>query len=79
MPAITFNGTPRNVLQETTIADLVAGATRRTLLPNGCPTDGGRLGVAVAVDAAVVPRSSWFHTKVTEGQSVEIVTAIQGG
>lgn len=79
MPAITFNGTPRNVPRETTIADLVAGATRRTLLPDGRPTDGGRLGVAVAVDAAVVPRSSWFHTTVAEGQSVEIVTAIQGG
>ena len=79
MPAITFNGTARNVPWETTITDLVAGATRRPLLPDGRPADGGRLGVAVAVDAAVVPRSSWSRTTVAEGQTVEIVTAIQGG
>jgi sulfur carrier protein len=33
----------------------------------------------VAVDAAVVPRSRWRRTPVAEGQSIEIITAVQGG
>lgn len=79
MPAITFNGTARSVPRETTVTDLVAGATGRVLGPDGSPADGGRLGVAVAVDAAVVPRSLWSRTRVAEGQNIEIMTAVQGG
>ena len=40
---------------------------------------GDRRGVAVAVDGQVVPRSAWHQTKLTAGQRVEIVGAIQGG
>jgi sulfur carrier protein len=36
-------------------------------------------GVAVAVDGEVVPRSEWETTALREGQSVEIVAAVQGG
>ena len=36
-------------------------------------------GMAVAVDAAVVPRSDWATVELTEGQRVEVVGAIQGG
>jgi sulfur carrier protein len=35
-------------------------------------------GIAVAVDWAVVPRSDW-HTALTDGARVEVVTAVQGG
>jgi sulfur carrier protein len=35
-------------------------------------------GIAVAVDQAVVPRSSWAAT-LSEGASIEVVTAVQGG
>jgi sulfur carrier protein len=35
-------------------------------------------GVAVAVDWAVIPRSAW-HTTLSEGSRVEVVTAVQGG
>ena len=38
-----------------------------------------RRGMAVAVDAEVVPRSSWSTTQVSDGARVEIVTAVQGG
>jgi sulfur carrier protein len=38
-----------------------------------------RRGVAVAVDATVVPRSAWATTQVADGARVEIVTAVQGG
>lgn len=36
-------------------------------------------GVAVAVDAEVVPRSLWNATGVREGQRVEVLRATQGG
>jgi sulfur carrier protein len=39
----------------------------------------GRRGVAVAVDAEVVPRSVWPDRHLTDGAQVEVLTAIQGG
>ena len=36
-------------------------------------------GVAVAVDAEVVPRGQWDSTELHEGARVEILRAIQGG
>jgi sulfur carrier protein len=36
-------------------------------------------GVAVAVDAEVVPRGAWATTVVEDGAHVEVVTAVQGG
>ena len=38
-----------------------------------------RRGMAVAVDAEVVPRSAWSTTQVSDGARIEIVTAVQGG
>ena len=35
-------------------------------------------GIAVAVDHAVVPRSSWATT-LSDGALIEVVTAVQGG
>jgi thiazole synthase len=39
----------------------------------------GQGGLAVAVDGEVVPRGKWQTTALNEGQSVEVVAAIQGG
>ena len=36
-------------------------------------------GVAVAVDAEVVPRTQWPTHELTEGARVEVLRAIQGG
>ena len=36
-------------------------------------------GVAVAVDAEVVPRGEWREHELQEGARVEILRAIQGG
>jgi len=36
-------------------------------------------GVAVAVDAEVVPRALWPQRALADGSVVEIVTAVQGG
>jgi sulfur carrier protein len=41
--------------------------------------DGRTRGVAVAVDGEVVPRSGWESTPLSDGQSIEVVEAIQGG
>jgi sulfur carrier protein len=38
-----------------------------------------RRGLAVAVDAEVVPRGEWGTTRVEDGARVEIVAAVQGG
>ena len=35
-------------------------------------------GIAVAVDWSVLPRSDW-HTVLSDGARVEVVTAVQGG
>ena len=35
-------------------------------------------GIAVAVDATVLPRSRWQST-LTDGARLEVVTAVQGG
>jgi sulfur carrier protein len=67
---IVVNGEERDLAEGTTIADLVeqsgAGAPRRR-------------GIAVAVDAEVVPQGAWESTALLEGQVVEMLTAIQGG
>lgn len=36
-------------------------------------------GVAVALNDAVVPRSSWAETKLSDGDRIEIVKIMQGG
>jgi sulfur carrier protein len=35
-------------------------------------------GIAVAVDQAVLPRSSWAIT-LSDGANIDVVTAVQGG
>jgi sulfur carrier protein len=40
---------------------------------------GGRLGLAVALNAAVVPRAHWADQKLQEGDRILIIQASQGG
>jgi sulfur carrier protein len=63
---ITINGEPREL----------AGTVDELLDALGVEA---RRGVAVAVDATVVPRGEWTTTQVRDGARVEIVTAVQGG
>ncbi len=58
--------------------DLAAGATIRTVL-DGLDLPGEGRGVAVAVDAEVVPRASWDETELHDGARIEVLRAIQGG
>ncbi len=67
---IFLNGSARQVPDRITVARLV-----RDIETGGAD---GR-GVAVAVDAEVVPRGAWETVELTDGQRVEVVGAIQGG
>jgi sulfur carrier protein len=76
---ITLNGSLHDVADGASITTLVSQVTGRPLATNGQATDGKKLGVAVARNSAVVPRSQWFVTALAEGDDVELVTAVQGG
>jgi len=55
-----------------------AAATLEALLAEKA-VDTGQRGLAVALNGAVVPRSAWPATRLSPGDSVEIVRARQGG
>jgi sulfur carrier protein len=59
-------------------AVLADGATVESALA-ALDLPGAPRGVAVAVDAEVVPRGEWGATQLHEGARVEILHAIQGG
>jgi sulfur carrier protein len=54
------------------------GATIVELLADLGIEDRAR-GVAVAVDGEVVPRAKWPERRITEGERVEALSAMQGG
>lgn len=66
-PAPTGAAAPATGSGGPTVAALMAGL--------GYPDH----GVAVAVDAAVVPRSQWTTAVLQPGMRVDVVTAVQGG
>ena len=59
-------------------AELANGATVRAAVDALELPASGR-GVAVAVDAEVVPRTQWDTHELSEGARVEVLRAIQGG
>ena len=67
---VVVNGEARELPEALTIAELVAEEAPGLM--------DGR-GVAVAVDAEVVPRSEWAATTLEAGQTVEVLAAMQGG
>jgi sulfur carrier protein len=66
---VSVNGAVTALTDGTTVAELVAALTG----------DVTPRGVAVARDGAVVPRSAWPATVLTDGDRVEVLTATQGG
>lgn len=62
-----------------TVRDLVTERLGRQIGEDGRAEDGSPLGVAVALDDAVVPRSRWGATALAGSARCEIVTAAQGG
>lgn len=65
--SVSVNGTPRQVPDGTTLAEVVASLT-------AAPS-----GIAAAVNETVVPRDRWPTTALGEGDRVEVLTAVQGG
>ena len=61
---VNVNGAVRDVTDATTVGDLIGEGAR---------------GVAVALNAEVVPRSRWSDTVLREGDRVEILEPQQGG
>jgi sulfur carrier protein len=64
---IVVNGEPSDVAPGTTLRELLAGL--------GAPDR----GVAIAVDAEVVPRGQWETYPLADGARVEVLIAVQGG
>lgn len=77
--ALILNGDHAEFPHGTTVRDVVAHLVDREIGPDGRATEGGSLGVAVALDDSIVPRSRWATTPIATGQTLEIVTAVQGG
>ena len=69
MPTVTINGIQHDLPAEATVADAVRAA--------GAPEDGR--GVAVALGGEVVPRGRWGQRRLSEGEQVEVLHAVQGG
>lgn len=67
---LTVNGTSRG--------DVPAGTTVDGLLDLLDLPQRDR-GVAVAIDAEVVPRAQWGTTALSDGDQVEVLVAVQGG
>lgn len=63
----TVNGTEWELADGTTVADVLARL--------GAPAN----GIAVARRGEVVPRVSWSDTVLTDGDDIEVLTAVQGG
>ena len=64
---LDVNGEARELADGMTLAAMIehlAGSTR---------------GRAVVVDGEVIPRSDWPQYPLRPGQSVELITAVQGG
>jgi sulfur carrier protein len=61
------NGEGRQVAPGTTLDTLVSALTT-------APS-----GVAAALNETVVPRAQWSSTALSEGDRVEVLTAVQGG
>jgi sulfur carrier protein len=66
---VELNGSSTELPERATVADAVTAA--------GAAADGR--GVAVAVDGEVVRKTEWGRVTLQEGQSVEVVRAVQGG
>ncbi|HYU17042.1 MAG TPA: sulfur carrier protein ThiS [Candidatus Acidoferrum sp.] len=66
---VELNGSPSELPEKATVADAVAKLG----------VDGESRGIAVAVDGEIVRRAEWDRAGLREGQTVEVVQAVQGG
>jgi sulfur carrier protein len=64
---VVINGKPHQAATGLSLADAVALLTD------------ARTGVAAAVNGDVVRRAAWVGTPLSDGDEVEVLTAVQGG
>jgi sulfur carrier protein len=64
---VIVNGQPRNIRAGTAVAVIVADL------------GAGSTGTAVALNGDVLRRSDWSRTTLTEGDRIEVLTAVAGG
>ena len=67
---ITLNGKPEPLPESRLLPDLLR---KQGIEPETCR------GVAVALNDEVVRKQSWEEVQLSEGDRIEIVTALQGG
>jgi sulfur carrier protein len=67
--AVLLNGEASTLPRGTTVAELVRAAVGTT----------AARGLAVAVNASLVPRGRWEMTTVDDGDRIELLSAAQGG
>ncbi|MGH1524159.1 sulfur carrier protein ThiS [Leifsonia sp. L25] len=79
MITITVNGQPQKREATLSIADLVEERTGIRVGAGGATSGAAPLGIAVAVNSAVIPRSGWAGEELADGDIIEIVSATQGG
>jgi sulfur carrier protein len=65
---VRVNGEPHALQEGATVAEVVAALV-----------ESAERGIAVALDGEVVPRSAWAATRLSDGQHVEVLRAVQGG
>jgi sulfur carrier protein len=75
-PHTGHSGTPITVSVNGEAREVPAGFTLDRLVAT---LTSARSGVAAAVNEAVVPRGQWPGLRLTEGDRIEILTAVQGG
>ncbi len=66
---ITLNGEARTVQDGLTVRDLLIDID---IAPS-------QKGIAVAVNAEIVPAENWASTRLKTGDQVDIIHAVQGG
>ena len=64
---IVINGKPRRAAADMSLAQAVATLTD------------AETGVAAAVNGDVIRRAAWEATQLSDGDEVEVLTAVQGG
>jgi sulfur carrier protein len=70
-PRCTVNGVATQLAAAATVEEVLTGLLG--------PVPEARRGLAVAVNAEVVPRSAWAETVLHDGDRVEVLTVAQGG
>ncbi|MFW0111728.1 sulfur carrier protein ThiS [Rothia sp. P5766] len=71
---ILLNGQPTTLPETATVLTAV-----EHLHGSSLAQEDTRRGIAIARNQTVIPRSTWQDTPLAEGDTLEVITAVQGG